>query len=68
MKLECQTTHFLLLWKLLILISFINFCFLIDEKIGTPHSKSPPAAGCETPQPAHTRSSCKSKTSKGSGG
>ncbi|CAN6810488.1 unnamed protein product [Brassica oleracea] len=39
-----------------------------NEKIGTPHSKSPPAAGCGIPQQAHTRSSCKSKTSKGSGG
>lgn len=44
-----------------------NF-LIIDEKIGTPHSKSPPAHGCETWQQAHTRPSCKSKPPKGSVG
>ncbi|KAF8080941.1 hypothetical protein N665_0913s0007 [Sinapis alba] len=39
-----------------------------NEKIGTPRSKSPPASGCGTPHQAHTRPSCKSKPSKGSGG
>ncbi|KAF8074276.1 LOW QUALITY PROTEIN: hypothetical protein N665_1116s0014 [Sinapis alba] len=54
-----------------------NFIFLLpnhikspnfNEKIGTPHSKSPPAHGCKTWQQAHTRPSCKSKPPKGSVG